>query len=205
MVGEFLLHLRAQTDCVEFRYSVSYCFMSSNSKREHSMSKLCCAVISVSLALPIAVLAADNPDMSFYKKAAEGGIAEVELGTMAQDKSPTQNVKDFGAMMVKDHSAANDKLKAIADSKNIKLPSSPSIAQLATKTKLEVLKGTAFDKSYIKDMVKDHQEDIKEFENEASTGQDAEAKAYASATLPTLKAHLKKIQAIAAAQGVDAS
>jgi putative membrane protein len=169
------------------------------------MSKLCCAVISVSLALPIAVLAADNPDMSFYKKAAEGGIAEVELGTMAQDKSPTQNVKDFGAMMVKDHSAANDKLKAIADSKNIKLPSSPSIAQLATKTKLEVLKGTAFDKSYIKDMVKDHQEDIKEFENEASTGQDAEAKAYASATLPTLKAHLKKIQAIAAAQGVDAS
>ena len=169
------------------------------------MSKLCCAVISVSLALPIAVLAADNPDMSFYKKAAEGGIAEVELGTMAQDKSPTQNVKDFGAMMVKDHSAANDKLKAIADSKNIKLPSSPSVAQLATKTKLEVLKGTAFDKSYIKDMVKDHQEDIKEFENEASTGQDAEAKAYASATLPTLKAHLKKIQAIAAAQGVDAS
>jgi putative membrane protein len=169
------------------------------------MRKLCCAVISVSLALPLAVSAADNPDMSFYKKAAEGGIAEVELGKLAQDKSPTQNVKDYGAMMVKDHSAANDKLKSIADGKNIKLPSSPSVAQMATKTKLEVLKGTAFDKSYIKGMVKDHQEDIKEFENEASTGQDADAKAYASATLPTLKAHLKKIQAIAAAQGVDAS
>jgi putative membrane protein len=169
------------------------------------MNKLCCAVIGVSLALPIAVLAADNPDMSFYKKAAEGGIAEVELGNLAQNKSPTQSVKDYGAMMVKDHSAANDKLKAIADSKNIKLPSSPSAAQMATKTKLEVLKGTAFDKSYIKGMVKDHEEDIKEFENEASSGQDADAKAYASATLPTLKAHLKKIQSIAAAQGVDAS
>jgi putative membrane protein len=75
---------------------------------------------------------------------------------------------------------------------------------MATKTKLEVLSGTAFDKSYVKGMVDDHKEDIKEFQKEASTGQDADAKAYAAATLPTLKAHLKKIQAIAAAQGVDA-
>jgi putative membrane protein len=76
---------------------------------------------------------------------------------------------------------------------------------MATKTKLEVLGGKTFDKSYIKGTVADHQEDIKEFQKEASSGQDAEAKTYAVATLPTLKAHLKKIQAIAAAQGVDAS
>jgi putative membrane protein len=168
------------------------------------MKKVCRAVISVSLALPLSVFAADNPDLSFYKKAAEGGIAEVELGKLAQDKSGTQSVKDFGAMMVKDHSAANDKLKAIAESKNIKLPTSPSVGQMATKTKLEVLSGTTFDKSYIKGMVQDHQEDIKEFEKEASSGQDEDAKAYAAATLPTLKTHLKKIEAIAAAQGVDA-
>jgi putative membrane protein len=54
-------------------------------------------------------------------------------------------------------------------------------------------------------MVKDHEEDIKEFEREASNGQDADAKAYATAILFTLKAHLKKIQEIASAQGVDAS
>jgi putative membrane protein len=168
------------------------------------MNKMCCAVITVSLALPLAVLAADNPDMSFYKSAAEGGMAEVELGKLTQDKSPTQDVKDFGAMMIKDHSAANDRLRAIAESKNIKLPTSPSVVQMASKTKLEVLKGTSFDKSYIKGMIKDHEEDIKEFEKEASTGQDADAKAYATATLPTLKTHLKKIQAIAAAHGVEA-
>src|ERR1700730_11243945 len=68
---------------------------------------------------------ADNPDMSFYKKAAEGGLAEVELGKLAQEKSPTQSVKDLGAMMVKDHSAANRKLETVAASKNIKLPTSP--------------------------------------------------------------------------------
>ena len=169
------------------------------------MKKLCWAVMSMSLALPVSVFAADNPDASFYKKAAEGGLAEVELGKLAQDKSPTQSVKEFGSMMIKDHSAANEKLKAIAEEKSIKLPTSPSVGQMATKTKLGVLSGKTFDKSYIKGMVADHKEDIKEFQKEASTGQDADAKAYAAATLPTLKAHLKTIEAIAAAQGVDAS
>jgi putative membrane protein len=168
------------------------------------MSKMCVAIIAISLTLPACLLAAENPDATFYKKAAEGGMAEVELGKLAQDKSPTSSVKEFGSMMITDHSEANDKLKAIAERKNIKLPTSPSVSQMATKTKLEVLSGTTFDKSYIKGMVKDHQEDIKEFQTEASLGQDPDAKAYAAATLPTLKAHLKKIQAVAAAQGVDA-
>src|SRR3984957_3314789 len=150
-----------------------------------------------------AAFAADNPDATFYKKAAEGGLAEVELGKLAQDESPTAGVKEFGAMMVTDHSAANDKLNAIAAKKNIKLPTSPSVGQMATKTKLEVLSGDTFDKSYIKGMVEDHQEDIKEFQTEANSGQDPDAKAYAAATLPTLQAHLKKIRAIASAQGVD--
>jgi putative membrane protein len=150
-------------------------------------------------------MAADNPDADFYKKAAEGGMAEVEMGKLAQDKSANASVKDFGAMMVSDHSAANEKLKAVAAAKNIKLPSSPSVGQIATKAKLQVLSGTTFDKSYIKGMVRDHQEDIKEFEAEANSGQDPDAKAFAVSTLPTLKTHLKKIQAIAAAQGVDAS
>jgi putative membrane protein len=168
------------------------------------MSKMCVAIIAISLTLPASLLAAENPDATFFKKAAEGGMAEVELGKLVQDKSPTSSVKEFGGMMITDHSAANDKLKAIAERKSIKLPTSPSVSQMATKTKLEVLSGATFDKSYIKGMVKDHQEDIKEFQTEASSGQDPDAKAYAAATLPTLKAHLKKIQAIAAAQGVDA-
>jgi putative membrane protein len=170
------------------------------------MIRLYSAALAMSLAFYASVaFAADNPDATFYKKAAEGGLAEVELGKLAQDKSPTAGVKEYGAMMVTDHSAANDKLKAIAAKKNIKLPTSPSVGQMATKTKLEVLSGDAFDKSYIKGMVEDHQEDIKEFQAEATSGQDPDAKAYAAATLPTLQAHLKKIRAIASARGVDIS
>src|ERR1700722_15172233 len=98
------------------------------------------------LALPMAAaFAASNPDGSFYKHAAEGGIAEVDAGRLAQDKGNSQQVKDFGAMMVKDHSAANEKLQALAASKNITLPTTPSITQVASKAKLDVLSGDTFD------------------------------------------------------------
>jgi len=162
--------------------------------------------LCMALALPLAASAADStPDESFYKKAAEGGLAEVELGKLAQEKSSNSSVQEFGSMMVSDHAAANEKLKTIAASKNVKLPTRPSIGQMATKTKLKTLSGDTFDDSYIKGMIKDHEEDIKEFQKEASSGQDPDAKAFAAATLPTLKAHLKKIQEIASAQGVNAS
>jgi putative membrane protein len=156
------------------------------------------------LAAPAALFAADkSPDASFYKKAAEGGISEVEQGRLAQEKGSSQAVKDFGAMMVKDHSAANDKLKAVASAKGIDLPTSSSVTQMATKAKLEVLSGDTFDKSYIKGMVKDHEEDIKEFQQESREGQDPDAKAFAIQTLPTLRSHLKKIRSIAASAGVS--
>jgi putative membrane protein len=160
------------------------------------------AFLSLAL-LPIVALGADT-DAAFYKHASEGGMAEVELGKLAQQKSGNQGVKDFGAMMVADHTAANDKLNTIAASKNIKLPTGPSVGQMATKAKLEVLSGQTFDKSYIKDMIKDHEADIEEFKKESASGQDPDAKAYATATLPTLQAHLKRIRSIAAAAGVSA-
>jgi putative membrane protein len=153
--------------------------------------------------LPFAVSAADNPDAAFYKHAAEGGMSEVELGQLAQGKSKNPSVKDFGAMMVKDHSAANEKLKSVAASKDIKLPTSSSVAQTATKTKLKVLSGETFDKSYVKGMIKDHEEDIEEFQKEATSGKDADAKAFAKATLPTLQTHLKRIQSIATDMGIN--
>jgi|SRR5450631_2287012 putative membrane protein len=154
------------------------------------------------LAAPLAAVAADNPDASFFKNAAEGGISEVDAGALAQQKGNSQAVKDFGAMMVKDHTAANDKLKTLAASKNVSLPTSASMGQMATKAKLEVLSGDTFDKSYIKGQVKAHHDTIVLFKKEIAAGQDADAKAFATATLPTLRAHMKKINTIAADAGV---
>jgi putative membrane protein len=145
---------------------------------------------------------ADSPDSSFYKNAAEGGMSEVECGQLAQQKATNPAVKQFGAMMVKDHTAANEKLKALAASKQVALPDSPSLMQKASKTRLDMMSGDGFDKSYVKGMIEDHKTDIKEFQKEASEGKDPQAKAFATATLPTLQTHLQKIQSIAAAAGI---
>lgn len=156
------------------------------------------------LVLPLVVAAAErSPDESFYHDAAEAGIAEVQAGQLAEDKGQSQAVKDFGAMMVKDHSAANDKLQALAQSKGLVLPTSPSATQMATKAKLDVLSGETFDKSYIKSQVQDHRAAIRLFRQEIRSGQDADARAFARATLPTLRAHLRRIDAIARTDDID--
>jgi putative membrane protein len=158
--------------------------------------------LALALALPIAAFAAD-PDASFYKHAAEGGLFEVQAGQIAQTKGNSQQVKDFGAMMVKDHSAANDKLQQVASAKSITLPTSPSVGQMAAKAKLDVLSGDTFDKSYVKGQVKAHRETIALFRKEINSGQDSDAKAFAAATLPTVRAHLKAVTAIATDMGVN--
>jgi putative membrane protein len=160
-------------------------------------------VAALAIAAPLMAFADSNPDSSFYKNAAEGGMFEVDAGNLAQSKGNSQQDKDFAAMMFKDHGAANDKLKSIAASKSISLPSSASVGQMATKAKLDVLSGDTFDKSYIKSQIKAHRETIALFKKEIASGQDADAKAFASATLPTLRSHLKAIDSIATSAGVS--
>ncbi len=153
-------------------------------------------------AAPIAAWA-DSPDVSFYKNAAEAGIAEVEDGDLATTKGNSQAVKDFGARMVKDHGAANDKLKALAATKGVDLPTSASVSDMATKAKLDVLSGDTFDKSYIKSQIKAHRQAVALFKKEIASGQDADAKAFATQTLPTLRSHLSEIEKIAADAGIS--
>jgi putative membrane protein len=158
--------------------------------------------LALALIIPAFAYGADNPDASFFKHAAEGGLAEVEAGKLAQDKGNSQAIKDFGAMMVKDHSAANEKLGSIAQAEGITLPTTSSVGQMASKAKLEVLTGDTFDKSYIKGQVSAHEETAVLFKKEIASGADAQAKAFATQTLPTVQAHLKKIRQIASDAGV---
>ena len=155
------------------------------------------------LGLPGAAWAASNPDASFYKSAAEGGTAEVAAGHLAQDKGHSQQIKDFGAMMVKDHSAANEKLQSLAASKSLTLPTRSSVSQMVTKARLDVLSGDTFDKSYVRAQISVHRQTIALFHKEMSSGQDADARAFAAAVLPTVRAHLKAIIAIATDMGIE--
>ena len=133
-------------------------------------------------------------DAKFIENAAKGGLAEVEMGKLAQQQAADPAVKDFGARMVKDHSAANDKLKPIADAKSITLPSSLDRSHRKDYDKLAKKSGADFDKAYMDHMLKDHKKDVKEFEKEAKSGKDADIKGFASDTLPTLEEHLRLAQ-----------
>jgi len=131
-------------------------------------------------------------DAHFAKEAAQGGIAEVKLGQLAQEKASNDAVKSFGKRMVDDHTQAGDKLKGVASQENITLPSDISAKDQATYDRLSKLNGTAFDRAYARDMVNDHQTDVAAFQKEASNGKDDALKGFASDTLPTLQDHLKQ-------------
>lgn len=134
-------------------------------------------------------------DAAFVKQAAEGGMLEVAKGKLATQKGAHEGVKQFGQKMVDDHTKAGDELKSIAAAKNVTMPGEaagrPARAML---TKLEKLEGAAFDRAYVDDQVKDHEKTVALFEREAKSGKDAELKAFAEKTLPTLKEHLTAVR-----------
>jgi putative membrane protein len=138
----------------------------------------------------------DEASSSFLMKTADAGMAEVHHGELAQQKTSNQAVKDFAAMMVRDHSAGNDQVKAIATQKNVTLPSAMSEEHQKMQADLSKKTGKAFDKAYIDGMVKGHEKVIKEFEDAANKSADSDVKSFIGNTLPTLNMHLDSAKAI---------
>jgi len=135
---------------------------------------------------------------AFLTEAAQGGMAEVELGKLASQKSQNAEVKKFGQMMVTDHSAANTELKALAAKKNVTIPADMGSTHKSTMDSMSKLTGAEFDKEYVDHMVDDHEEDVSKFQKQADNSSDPDVKAFAMKTLPTLKKHLDAIKAIQA-------
>lgn len=144
-------------------------------------------------------------DRQFIKKAAAGGLAEVELGKLASEKAESADVKQFGQRMVDDHTKANDQLKQVASEKGVTVPDKLSAKDAATKARLEKLSGKAFDRAYMNDMVTDHTKDVSEFRMESKNAKDPDIRNFASQTLPTLKDHLKEAKSIAPKTGAKSS
>lgn len=132
----------------------------------------------------------------FVETAARHGMAEVQLGKMAQDKAQDPQVKDFGRRMAEDHGKANDQLKTVASAKGVTLPTEPDNQHKRLADRLGKMSGAEFDRTYMKEMVDDHEKDVREFRNMAKSAKDAEVRAFAAAQLPTLEEHLKMAQAL---------
>jgi putative membrane protein len=135
-------------------------------------------------------------DSMFVMEAAKGGMMEVEAGNLAQQNATNQRVKDFGAMMVRDHSQANNELKSLVSSRGIMIPDSLPSDQRKHLDQMKKMTGKAFDSHYVSMMLSDHKKDVNKFEKESKDAKDADIRNWASKTLPTLKTHLDSIQAI---------
>jgi putative membrane protein len=144
----------------------------------------------------VAAQPVDKASADFAVKAASGGMMEVQMGKIAQDKASSQRVKDFGAMMVQDHSKAGDVLMAKAKSQNIMLPATPGADEQKMIDKLSQKSGKDFDKAYMDMMLDDHKTDIAEFKKAADKCTNTVIKDFAAQTLPTLEKHLDSAKAI---------
>ncbi len=131
-----------------------------------------------------------NADSQFMMMAATSGMNEIGLSQTALSKSSNDDVKQFAQKMIDDHTTAGDELKSVAADKNVTLPAAMDAKHQTENDKLSALSGDALDREYAKTMVKDHEQAVATFKKEADSGKDAEAKAFAAKTLPTLQSHL---------------
>lgn len=143
-------------------------------------------------------IAVDENDAKFVTTAANDGMTEVTLGKVAEQKAPNKRVKAFADMMVTDHTKAGDALAALAKTKNITLPAAPNADSQKAIDDLSKKSGKDFDKAYVDAMVDGHEKAVKLFTDASENCKDADLKAFATNTLPTLKMHLDSIKAIKA-------
>lgn len=133
-------------------------------------------------------------DAKFIKKAANGGMTEVELGKIAAKNGQKDDVKSFGERMVKDHSKANDELKSIASKMNVNVPDKVNAKHQAMIDKFAKMSGDSFDSAYVKAMVEDHKKDIAEFEEAQGQVKNEDLKKFIGDTIPVMKEHLEMVQ-----------
>jgi putative membrane protein len=164
----------------------------------NSATRLGMALLALELLVPSAnaAMTISTADQGFILAAAQGGMTEVELGQLAATNGIRDDVKEFGQMMVKDHTAINDDLKALAAQKGVTLPDSLDAKHQAMVDKLTALTGSEFDNAYITAMIKGHKKDAKAFKAESAATQDADIKSFLDKSIPIVEAHLEHIKAM---------
>ena len=137
-------------------------------------------------------------DASFVQMAAQGGMAEIQMGQLADSTSKSKVVKAYAEQMIKDHTTANDQLKQIATAKGAVLPTGVNDEQQKTMTMLQGEKGRKFDHDYIASQVEDHTTMVSTFQTESTSSSDPDLKNFAATTLPIVQEHLTEAQKLAA-------
>ena len=136
----------------------------------------------------------DIPDRGFMMFAARDGILHVEAGKLAVKQASSEGVKKLGQHSVEHHTQINEELAKLASTKGVTLPKKMGKKDQEELDKLAKLSGPAFDKAYIEMETKHHSKDLSDFQKEAKGGKDADVKAWAVKTIPTIEEHLKMLR-----------
>ncbi len=155
------------------------------------MKRASILVLSVAMAIVgTGAASAAESDQAFIKKVIQGDLGEIEIGQLAQKNGGSDAAKSFGEMLANDHSANRDQAQSIASALGVTPPTAPDPQSQKTIDKLSKLSGKAFDRELAKDMIADHQKDIREF-TAMQRDRNTPVADFAKQTLPTLRKHLQ--------------
>jgi putative membrane protein len=143
---------------------------------------------------PAPRLVPGQQDLAFIQQAAIGSAAEVEMGKLAMQQSADPAIRVFGRWMTTDHQFANELLANLAQVAGVSLPAAYDQEHQAAYDRLRALSGAAFDREYIPDQVRMHQQTIALFQQEAASGANPQLILFAERMLPTLQQHLAQAQ-----------
>jgi putative membrane protein len=184
----------------EINYAVTQAITPFSKFITSSATRLGTVLLAAGLLLAVPSAKAETmismDDTNFILAAAQGGMTEVKLGELAATNGMRDDVKEFGQMMVKDHTAINGDLKALAVQKGVTLPDSLDAKHQAMVDTMAALTGSEFDDAYVKGMIKAHQKDAKAFKAEAAATQDADLKNFLDKSIPVVEAHLQHVTAM---------
>jgi putative membrane protein len=142
-------------------------------------------------------------DQSFVRKTMEDNQAQVQMSQLAQQKSSSDDVKQFGQKMAQVHEQLSDQLKPIAKKLGVSEPKGPSKKDKQEIERMQSLSGPEFDTAFIKAMMKEQQSDLKQFKDESQTAQDPNVQQVAKVDTPVLTQHLQILQQLAQAHNVQ--
>ncbi|MFL6565881.1 MAG: DUF4142 domain-containing protein [Burkholderiales bacterium] len=139
----------------------------------------------------------DRGDRKHFQQIAQANMAEVQAGKLAQTKASSDEVKKFAQHMVDDHSKMLNEQQSMAQAKGVSLPKEPAKADKSALKKLQSASGDQFDRSYMQQMVKDHEKALKIVQDTAKGAKDPELKQAAQKAAPEIEKHLEMAKQIA--------
>ncbi len=135
-------------------------------------------------------------DRDFVKKTSDGDLMEISLGRLAEHQATDPDVKRFGERMIKDHTQGMHQLQSLASKIGLEVSRDMDREEQDMVHHLSTLKGSDFDRAFMKHMAEDHKEDIQMFERMAKESANPELRNYARQTLPLLREHLQMAEDI---------